>query len=773
MPRYASPFRMLFALSALVAAIVTPARAQNVIPPDYLLTPALVGTPVAAGQYIFWKQQELDRLALYGYDLATRTRFLVAQPADPTAALASDGTHVAWTTWDADARALAIASYDPRTGAVSTLATGIGGASEIAIDGGLLYYTDSALDHRGLFAREQASGREQLISLAGRRPVAAGGALLWSEEQSSGLGRLSTWSLHLRTRDGRHDDTVLAESLAGYGGFSGYDTSAGAAVWAFAEGAPDTGVQLYRLTDGKRNIISQAGSQPHLAGNLAIWTEQLGGAPGQSQRWSVRAYDVATGQATTVVAPGTAATIAGAVAGDRTLALAVRRGPAAGAELRLLGPAARGLRFDAAPEIASVPSACDPALPSSCGQVRALPDGTLADDGGRWTMRGVQFFLPQYGINGKTFRDDNYAAALANDSLAFWLERAQGYLRANLLRVFVDLPYTTTVSSTTTVITPTNYSTLYSFAAEANARGMRLGLVLHNSADWNMTEPRASWIAGLLEYFAQRGSLPMLAYLNADNEINNHCANSGGDCFDAGSGFDAQAYIDGALDWVAQFRDVVKRQAPQVLVTTGITSELIDADLTRPAFNFFRPDSQGRTMAGLLDFLAPHNYSGGAMAIINDLRIGAGYRGAVVLEEFGFPTDPRPRDPSWTEGPIQCWASPLLAPCAATAPFFVETNLRAQRSGGYAGGSTWMLADMREKDTPNACADPDKSFALWTGLFAIGGTYCEGGTISRAPGQPKATALRVCIAYTGSFTACSAGTPFRVRGYLPTVFKGG
>ena len=202
---------------------------------------------------------------------------------------------------------------------------------------------------------------------------------------------------------------------------------------------------------------------------------------------------------------------------------------------------------------------CNPALPSSCGQVRALAGGTLADDGGRWPMRGVQFFLPQYGINGKTLRDDNYAAARADGSLNFWLERAQGYLHANMLRVFVDLP--DTVGGSTTVITPTSYSTLHDFATAADAHGMRLGLVLHNSADWSMTEPRASWIAGLLDYFAQRGSLPMLAYLSADNEINNHCANIGMDCFDSGPGFDAQAYIDGAVGWVAQFRSVVKNHA--------------------------------------------------------------------------------------------------------------------------------------------------------------------------------------------------------------------
>ena len=43
---------------------------------DRLLTSALVGTPVAAGQYIFWKERGAEQVALYGYDLATSTRFL-------------------------------------------------------------------------------------------------------------------------------------------------------------------------------------------------------------------------------------------------------------------------------------------------------------------------------------------------------------------------------------------------------------------------------------------------------------------------------------------------------------------------------------------------------------------------------------------------------------------------------------------------------------------------------------------------------------------------
>src|SRR5262245_12765360 len=232
MPVHRSPLSLLIVLLFLAQTTAAPARAQPTNPPDRLLTSALVGTPIAAGHYIFWKQRDAEQLAIHGYNLATSTRFVVAQPADALAAIASDGTAVVWTMVGPTDQGLSIQSYDLQTHAISTLTTGVEGASEIALDQGWLFYTDAALDHRGLFAREIASGHELLIGPAGRRPIAADGALLWSEEQASGVGQLSAWSLHLRTRDGRHGDTLLAAGAAGYGGFSGYDVSGGAAVWA-------------------------------------------------------------------------------------------------------------------------------------------------------------------------------------------------------------------------------------------------------------------------------------------------------------------------------------------------------------------------------------------------------------------------------------------------------------------------------------------------------------------------------------------------------------
>ena len=61
------------------------------------------------------------------------------------------------------------------------------------------------------------------------------------------------------------------------------------------------------------------------------------------------------------------------------------------------------------------------------------------------------------------------------------------------------------------------------------------------------------------------------------------------------------------------------------------------------------------------------------------------------------------------------------------------------------------------KDAASACSDLGKPFDLWTGLFAIGGTYCDGGTYSRALGQPKATAVRVCAYYADDLALCEHG----------------
>jgi hypothetical protein len=729
----------------------------------HLLSSAVVGRPLATERAIFWKEIQGPRLAIQGYDLVTAAPFLVAERSGDVFDLVADGAILAWAERDTATAQLRILGFDLRARSLFSIRSFAGRAAmtEIALDRGVLYYTDATPGHRGLFAHDLATAAERRISAAGSRPVARDGALLWSEARPSSVVGRAIWSLHLRTSDERHTDTTLAEREAGYAGFNGYESSGNIVVWAFAPSAGDPHIYLHDISAGTTTAIAAtpAGS-PRVRGGTIAWAS-ANAAP----RWRVYAYELGAGRVSTVVEDSSAAVAVWALAGPRQALLGVAAGPTRGTQTLYISDLhARGVRFAAPAAATFSASTCNPAAPISCGQVRT-GGAALSDAGGTWHMQGVQFILPQFGINSKTFWTGNYSSARADGSLDYWLDKAQHYLRASALRIFVDLPHRRLDGS---LVVPTDYATLFDFAARANARGMRVAITLHNSADWAMTGDRAGWIGGLLDFFSARGGLAMIAYLSADNEINNHCAHDGRDCFDSDQQYDARAYVDGAVEWVARFRDAVKSRAPQLLVTVGISTEMYDVDQTRGAFNFFRADSRGRTLAGLVDFVAPHNFGGGAAGIIDDIRY-ANYTGPVVLEEYGYPTDPYPRGAYWTEGAPACRIDPALAVCTLTAPFFVETNIQAQRTRDYAGGSAWMIADMREKNSSSACSDPRKPFDLWTGLFAIGGTYCAGGTYSRAQGQPKATAVRVCAYYSDDLSLCEPGVPPPRRVYLPIV----
>jgi len=784
----------LWSVSILVGINVFGVSAAAPAPPGAVrISGAVVGQPLVAGRIVLWSEPvrrdtqpsiplpagsgappaieagttgvfpaAAPRTAIRGYDLDTNTPFAVATRLGAVLDLAAAAGRAAWVERDAEGY-VGITSADLRTGAVSRILTfpGHPASSTVALDQNTLYYVDPTPGHTGLFARDLTTGFERLVSTNGQRPVARGGALLWTEARPAGVRGRWLWSLHLQTAAGRR--IVLAERAAGYRGLAGYDVDGERVVWAFEASSGDARVYLYDTATEITTVVpSSASAAPHIRGRSVVWPVASVG-PGQPPRWLVQSYDLETGALQPIVDASSAALTVAGIAGTE-LVLAVADNTEEGlptlyaSDMRM-----RGVRFATLPSAAAVRGSCDP-VRLICGQVRAA-GATLVDDGGAWRMQGVQFFLPQFGINSKTFRTGDYAAALSDRSLDFWLGKAQDYLRANTLRIFVEMPYR---DSNGALVTPTDYATLFDFAARARARGMRLAVSLHNSADWTMSAERASWITGLIDYFAARGGLETIAYFSADNEINNHCGRAGADCFDSDAGYDAGAYVDGAIGWVARFREVVKSRAPQILVTVGVSTEVRDVDQTRGALNFFRADSQGRTLASLVDLLAPHNYAGGAAAVVDDIRHG-GYAGPVILEEFGYPTDPYPRGTTWTEGAPVCRADPTLSQCAMTAPFFVETNIQALRLKSYAGAAAWMLADMREKDTASACADPSKPFDLWTGLFAVGGTYCAGGTYSRALGQPKATAVRVCAYYADNLALCEPGVPLQPRLYFPLV----
>lgn len=733
--------RLVIALLTVLVATMPLAAAAPADTTPLLLTHTLVGRPVVTDAALAWIARDGDQFVLSCRDLRSQAQTVLAIAATPLNALVGDDTRLLWV--EQAGSGAHVRMYDHATSTIATVVATQPDAA-LALDGATLYIADQ----RGLTAHDLTTGVEQLVSANGQRPAALGGALLWSEERYLGPQQPSEWRLLLQPAPAAQP-IELAQQTASYGGFTNYTLVPGAALWAAGAAAADQRLLRYDIATGSTRVVAAAvdsfaaspgavaWSTPQSAETLPAWVIMRRGAAGKTDVFAADRHV----QVEALTARGVLASF-----------------DADGARvLYLLGPG--DVLPQRPPQTSAVTAPCAATL-ADCGQVYAN-GAALADNGGPWLMRGVQFFHPRYGINGKTFWDANYASAANDGSLDFWLDTARSMLRANLLRLFVDLPR---FDDAGLVVTPTSYATVYDMAQRAAQRDMRLGISLHNSADWALTPERAAWIGGLIDYFMVRDALPLIAYLNADNEINNHCG-SGNDCFDSRTGYPAQAYVDGAIDWVVQFRALVKSRGP-VLVTVGISSEVRDYDQARAAFDFFRTDSTSRTLASQVDFLSPHNYSGGAAGVIDDLRYN-GYRGAIVLEEYGYPTDPYPRDSYWTEGPFVCRYTPLDGGCRNTAPFFVETNLEALRSRSYAGSAAWMLADVNEKNQANACTTQPSD--LWTGLFANGGSYCAGGTYTLQAGAPKATAVRVCVANGGDLFDCDPLLAQRTQLALPLV----
>ena len=699
--------------------------------PSTQLADGIVGRPLVEGTRVYFvrRDKRTNFTSITVHDSAAGTTLDLKRGQFEAESLAADGSLLAWI--ERSEGQTRVQSLDLATRRERTLLDGHAArrVAELALAGQTLVYTAHGTAGSGVFAHVLATGSVRRMAAAGSGLVAGGGHVLWSAAQAAARG--SEWRLYLDRLDGAAP-TVLARSTAPFGG---YDVAHDAVVWSVLPPAADRRVWLHHLADGTSEPISTTPARfPRLGAGRAVWAVEVAGSGppalesyglGDGRR-SRLSFDGA-GSVRTGSAAGPSIATWGMLAGGRVVwtdeqadagvqrRLWLSELPSAGDKMAgaVVGVSSRD-RVQAARSLCGTPL--------TCGQL-TVNGQYLYDRGGRWNVRGVQFFLPGFGINALTFYDRNYWTAL--DDVDGWLDIARNRLRARLLRIFIELPEGEWQ--------PTSHETVYDFAQRAAARGMRLGVVVQNSGDFRMTPERRAWLDGLIAYFAERGATPLLAYISAANEINNWCSRQ--DCFDQSA-----TYADAAIAWTSDVAATVKARAPGVLVTVGISSEVDDSDGLPAVYGYFRSDSSGRSLAGAIDFLAPHNYAGGAFGVFNDLRYTYGYDGPLVLEEFGWTTDPLSDDPRFTEGDPACIADPWTATCRNTGPYFVEWSLRALREVPYAGGVAWMLADVAQKD---CASDPSD---LWSGLFAAGEGYC-GGTRSVTPLQGKATAARVAIFY--------------------------
>ena len=608
--------------------------------------------------------------------------------------------------------------------------------------------------------------------------------------------RVMTTTLHLSTLDGSISDRIVASEQ---GCLTGYDRGLLRGVYSFSCGALDERAHEYNVSTSTSTALSTAAATyPLVSGNTVVWTKVPTGEVGETKAWSVLKYDIATAATMDTVGASSAETRAEVIVDSNTLALSVaedasREGVSLYLTSLIIPPAGQGVTtFQDQTPAPSISSSCDRSRPSSCGQVRRY-GAFFIDDGGYWPMNGVQFILPQAGsgLSDQTFFATTYINAV-NDgthcahnqyipnppnpnirpcSLEYWLYQAQTNLLAKTLRIIVDAENANTC-----------FWCIQDFAERANVRGMRLGVVVRNSTAQIGPTNRA-FLDSFFSYFTTAsGHANKIAYMSIDNEINNHLGtgfcprqvtvngqvieikDAQGryiDCYDryvrpANQGGDPyRTYINKAAMWARDFNRKWRAAGSTILRTVGLSTEMGDWDYIDVMNDFFRwprlddpniPQDQRWGLVRLVDnvdFLSPHRYNGDVLPLQDRARLTLHYYDPLMLEEFGWPTDPYNggANSSFKDGDQNlCRYDPLgnSLYCRFTAPYIVELSTRRVRASGplgFAGMSSWMMADI---DGANCSSASD----VFTGLFTAGATYC-GGTHNPYPAYAKNSAFRV------------------------------
>jgi hypothetical protein len=799
-------------------------------PPLRQIAAASTGRPVAAGDYLFWHDRRGGG-AIYGYRLSQRREFVVRRlgVAHSAASLASDGATLAWLeTGDAPQHILA---YDISTQYTYTLPvrSADGSIADLALHRGVLYYWDHTPARRGIFAYDLASGIERRISLLPRptgqgRLAVADEVIVWSEYGASGA------SLAMRHLAAGAPERIVVQGQPWSGTIAGFGVTGDSIIWSFAL---EQQVWLYSISRGTRQVISVgAASRPIIKGSLASWNVRFS----NQRRQSIAIYDLASRSLATLVDADAPYAETQAIDDAGNVIFTVDRRPALQQELYIASGTARALHVaeSASADVPFRPPG-QPLGPGS-GQVRVKGKQLVLDAASRpWAVNGVQLILPSHGINGGSFSAATLDDPLATAERREWLERAE-QIGVQTIRIYLDMP------GDAHLVPAPRPEQIYAFARnELAPRGMRLALVIHNSGQFDDPDGRKmAWLRALLDRFGGLSSARapgqgagwhppidrtyLLAYINADNEINIHrhavdamipgspycrpddptIPQIDEDCFDHPNPEQRRRYIQAALGWVALVRGTVKqhRTGQRVLVTAGMSVDLekdILGDGRSAALNYFIriAGEDGRrlpSLADLVDFIAPHSYTAQPYwEIVEPIeRDQPFFAKPILLEEFGYPTDPiaqpdpqRPAEYKDTslnlrmlaDGSLRlvpnrqglpagedvnklCRYLPKLGSfgdspkrCNPSAPYVVQMNLEAIFDLRYmAGGIAFMLADSNEKDDHRkqcyaAETQQQLSKNLFSGLFATNSSYRCGGTVNVGRGQIKNTGYRVCVAY--------------------------
>jgi hypothetical protein len=759
----------------------------------------VAGSVISADNLLFWLDVRSGSGALYGYDFVEQREFLIKESVWNIDELTSDRNMVAWIQYGAPQ--FHVQGYDLQTQQETTIFTSTVRhlRGQIALADGVLYYADTAPGHWGIYARDLTTGQEQQITSGERTTeivdlVVKDGFVLWGEHEGRGWTAPPHATLYMNDLNRGTGQTVVAQGEDMSGGLVGFDIDGDSIVYAFAL---ESQVWHATISSGARQPIpvqrdadtdtSLMIARPLIHGNRIIWNTQHVPPVPHPILHSVDAYDITTGEQHSIIEPGQEYVQSWTTTVSDTLLFTAAAQPPGPHTLYTTGVNTEGLTVTRA---ISDPGAT--VAQFAPGEHVQIEGNQFKLDSETWQASGVHFLLPQYGINGRTFGENQYRSANLYviprevEERNAWLQIAQ-QMGVRTLRIFVDPPGE---------FAPAFYTELYRFARDAEEYGMRLGIVVHNSGDFSdLTGAKIRWIGDLVDCFAGRLSFQcgaeegrddtyLIAYISADNEINNHPFREGEaipgnpnctplpddravDCYKQPDAEASRRYIIDAHAWVRAVRDAVKERDPDILVTVGMATNYTDQNGTIlvSVDNYFRDGGDeyeplwqaGRT-DNLVDFIAPHHYGSFFLQekLINE--IPADYRSArpTMLEEFGYYTDPQQQNPdSYYDGPRSCRDNPGSCGTNAAPVILERHSLTALRAGDFDTGIAFMLADVTDKnDTSRPCGPPEaqpwRSPDLYTGLFTIDSSYDCGGTENNGLAQIKNTGYQVCQYYGGS-----------------------
>jgi len=658
-------FVVLFALGTLLFAGFLFATSVSSQIGEETLSITSVDVPIVNDQYLFWQDESNHTTAVLGYDKEKKSKFSIVAKSGTTtnstlgkkySLVGVDGNILIYFVRSQNGGYTdSVQGYNFITGkgfdiippnSASVIASG-------KVSNGVLYYEDVTPGHTGIFGRELSTGQEELITPTGYGVKVDNGILLWQELTNVGQYQISESNLHLVKLDKKGKKISNGKIIATAHGDFRASISDDNIVWTVNGPGDDQKVRLYNISQNKTRTISTSRAlNPVIKGSKVVWTVDLTGAPGKPNRWAVEEHDLNKGITTTLVKESSAELQTLALDIKDRVILSVRK--EAGKplmELHIVQLGQTGLQFDATNPS---PSVSPKTIGASCGQVTATQyNYYLYDYCGRWKVNGVQFVLPQAGgIAQNGFFDNAYNQAANDGSLEYWLEKAQNYLLAKNLRIFIDMPYDDGSTST-------SIYTVYDFIKRADQRNMRVGLVINNlhRQNFKFLSPQKNWLTNLFNLLNvgdashAGGYLSSISYIGILNEANNQCVRpiTVGDGY---SCFDNSVWTTMTMGYIDQVSTYIHNYNVSIPVTVGISTELSRADGHPASEDFFRAGTYNKNISSMVNFISPHDYGGHGYDIYNHLRYDFSYPNQMVLEEFGWPTDPISiRNPGYSELP--------------------------------------------------------------------------------------------------------------------------